>query len=94
MTAYLPVVELFTGEVEVLIQRVCLVAFPVLQLDLQHIALPVGQLRDKLVPQPVLSQRAPEPLRPRALQLACWLFFVSGIHLHLHMVRSADATPY
>lgn len=58
----LPVVRLLAGQVEVLIQRVCLAAFPVLQLDLQHVAMPTGQLGDKLVAQPILSQRAPEAL--------------------------------
>lgn len=69
MIAYLPVIEFFAGEVKVLIQWVCLIAFPVLQLYLKHIAMPIGQLWDKLVPQPVLSQRAPEPLQPRAVHL-------------------------
>lgn len=45
-----------------IVQRVRLVAFPVLELDLKHIAVPTGQLGDKLVAQPILSQRAPEAL--------------------------------
>lgn len=57
-----PVVGLLAGQVEVLVQRVRLAAFPVLQLDLQHVAMPTGQLGDKLVAQPILSQRAPEAL--------------------------------
>lgn len=65
MTTCLPVVGLFTSEVEVIIQRMRLVAFPVLQLDLKHVAVLTGQLGDKLIAQPVLSQRAPEALQPR-----------------------------
>lgn len=48
-----------------IIQRMRLVAFPVLQLDLKHVAVLTGQLGDKLIAQPVLSQRAPEALQPR-----------------------------
>lgn len=72
MTVCLPVVGLFAREGEVVVQRVRLVALPVLQLDLKHVAVPAGQLGDELVAQPVLSQRTPEALRPRAARLVHW----------------------
>lgn len=62
----LPVVEVFAGEGEVLVQRVRLVPGPVREPDPKHVAFPTGHLGDKLISQPVLAGRVPEALQAKS----------------------------
>lgn len=72
-----PVIEFFTGEIEVFIQWVSLVAFPVSQVYLKHVAFLIGHLWHKLISQPVFAWGTPKALESdlgKSLTLLTFLF--------------------